>query len=120
MAIVGYAKRKRRQGKGNHIITTNIEHPAVTNVCKYLETEEGFEITYLPVDASGRVDAQQVCQAIKKGTILITIMHANNEIGTVMPLREIVEKVRQREAEAGVERIAVHTDASQTIGKLVN
>ena len=96
--------------KGRHIITSEIEHPAVTEVCKYLSSQ-GFEITYLPVDQNGRVDPKEVENAIRKDTILITIMHANNEVGTIQPIREIGSIARQK-------NIAFHTDASQSVGKI--
>ncbi|MDD4858981.1 MAG: cysteine desulfurase NifS [Dehalococcoidales bacterium] len=103
---VAYANQK----KGNHIITCAIEHHAVLETCKFLE-ENGFEVTYLPVDGEGRVDPDAVKQAITPKTILISIMHANNEIGTVEPIAEIGKIARA----AGV---YFHTDAVQTTGHL--
>jgi len=96
--------------KGRHIITSAIEHPAVTEVCKYLSSQ-GFEITWLPVDPFGRVDPEDVENAIRKDTILITIMHANNEVGTIQPIHEIGAIARQK-------NIVFHTDASQSVGKI--
>ena len=96
--------------KGRHIITSEIEHPAVTEVCKYL-ISKGFEITCLPVDQYGKIDLKDVENAIRKDTILITIMHANNEVGTIQPIREIGAIARQN-------KIAFHTDASQSVGKI--
>ena len=96
--------------KGRHIITSAIEHPAVTEVCKYLSSK-GFKITWLPVDLSGMVDPEQVKEAIRPDTILITVMHANNEVGTIQPIREIGAIARQK-------NIAFHTDASQSVGKI--
>jgi cysteine desulfurase len=96
--------------KGRHIITSEIEHPAVTEVCKYLSSQ-GFEITYLPVDQYGRINPQDVENAIRKDTILITIMHANNEVGTIQPIQEIGAIARRN-------KIAFHTDASQSVGKI--
>ena len=96
--------------KGNHIITSQIEHPAVLEVCHFLETE-GFEITYLPVDEFGLVSAADVAAAVKKESILISIMHANNEVGTIQPLQEISKLSRER-------GILLHTDAAQSIGKI--
>src|SRR5665647_710014 len=96
--------------KGRHIITSAIEHPAVTEVCKYLGSQ-GFEITYLPVDQYGRVDPGQVKDAIRQDTILITIMHANNEVGTIQPIDEIGVIAREK-------KIVFHTDASQSVGKI--
>ncbi|GAB6138248.1 cysteine desulfurase family protein [Halanaerobaculum tunisiense] len=98
------------QDQGNHIITSQIEHPAIINVCKYLE-KKGFEITYLPVDTYGMVDVEDVRNAITDKTILITIMHANNEVGTIQPLKEI-SKIAHKKG------ILVHTDAAQSVGKI--
>ena len=96
--------------KGNHIITSQIEHPAVLEVCHFLETE-GFEITYLPVDEFGLVSAADVAAAVKKQTILISVMHANNEVGTVEPITEIAQLAKKH-------GIALHTDAAQSVGKI--
>jgi cysteine desulfurase len=96
--------------KGNHIITTQIEHPAVLEVCKFLETI-GFEITCLPVDEFGSVSVADVADAIKKETILISIMHANNEVGTIQPIDEISRLAKKHD-------IAFHTDAAQSVGKI--
>ncbi|SHE57836.1 cysteine desulfurase [Desulforamulus putei DSM 12395] len=108
MAIRGVAYANRH--KGNHIITSAVEHSAVLNCCKQLE-REGFSVTVLPPDQYGRVTAQQVADAITDKTILITIMHANNEIGTIMPIKEISEVARER-------KIIFHTDAVQSVGKI--
>lgn len=99
---------KNLKNKGNHIITTAVEHHAVLHTCKDLE-KQGFEVTYLPVDKLGRVSPEAVKAAIKDTTILITVMYANNEIGTIMPIREIGEIAH----EAGV---IFHTDAVQAVG----
>lgn len=107
-AIKGVAYANKR--KGNHIITSSIEHPAVMNTCKVLE-KEGFEITYLPVNEFGEVSVQSVKDAIKDTTILITIMFANNEIGTVQPIAEIGALAREK-------GIIFHTDAVQAVGHL--
>jgi cysteine desulfurase len=96
--------------KGNHIITSQIEHPAVIEVCRFLETG-GFEITYLPVDEFGRVNVADVAAAIKKQTILISVMHANNEVGSVQPIYEIGLLAKKHD-------IAFHTDAAQSVGKI--
>ena len=108
LAIKGIAWANR--DKGRHIITSEIEHPAVTEVCKYLSSQ-GFEITYLPVDQYGRVNPKDVENAIRKDTVLITIMNANNEVGTIQPIQEIGAIARQN-------NIVFHTDASQSIGKI--
>ena len=83
---VAWANRRRR----NHIITSTIEHPAVTEVCRWLETQ-GFRLTLVPVDEYGMVDPRQVEEAISPDTLLVTIMHANNEVGTIQPIAEITE-----------------------------
>jgi cysteine desulfurase len=103
---VAYANRKR----GDHIITSAIEHHAVLETCRFLE-QEGFRVTILPVDGDGLVDPAAVAGAITDKTILITMMHANNEIGTVQPIAEIGAMARER-------GIAFHTDAVQTFGHL--
>ena len=97
-----------RRDKGNHIITTQVEHHAVLHTCQWLE-KQGFEVTYLPVDEYGRVTAEQVEKAITDQTILITIMAANNEIGTLMPIAQIAQVARQH-------KVLFHTDAVQAMG----
>ena len=96
--------------KGNHIITSAIEHPAVTEVCKYLETKE-FRVTYLPVDECGLVDIVKFQETITPQTILISLMHANNEVGTIQPIPNISELARQN-------GVIIHTDAAQSVGKI--
>jgi cysteine desulfurase len=108
IAIKGIVYRFRR--RGNNIITSNIEHPAVDETCKYLE-KNGFEVTYLPVGKDGIVNTSDLEDAISDKTILITIMHANNEIGTIQPIREIGEIAREN-------KIYFHTDAVQSVGKI--
>ena len=98
------------ESKGNHIITSSIEHHAVLETCKFLE-RRGFSITYLPVDAYGTVDPDDVRRAITDKTILISVMHANNEVGTIEPIAEIGKVAK----EAGV---YFHTDAVQTVGHI--
>ena len=108
LAIKGSALRNRK--KGDHIITSSIEHHAVLNTCKYLE-RNGFKVTYLPVSKEGIVSPQDVEKAINPQTILITIMHANNEIGSIQPIEEIGRIAKEKE-------ITFHTDAVQTAGKI--
>ncbi|MBA4411278.1 MAG: cysteine desulfurase NifS [Odoribacter sp.] len=108
LAIKGIAWAN--SSKGRHIITSAIEHPAVTEVCKHLSSQ-GFWITYLPVDQYGRVDPEQVKNAIRPDTILITIMHANNEVGTIQPIEEIGAIAKEN-------KIIFHTDAAQSVGKI--
>jgi cysteine desulfurase len=98
------------ESKGNHIITSSIEHHAVTETCKFLE-RRGFSVTYLPVDEYGLVDPHDVKKAITGKTILISVMHANNEMGTIEPIAEIGRVAK----EAG---IYYHTDAVQTVGHI--
>lgn len=98
------------QAKGKHIITSAIEHPAVIEVCKHLELQ-GFEVTYLPVDTKGRINPHDVEKAIRPDTILITIMHANNEVGTIQPISEIAAIAKEK-------NILFHTDAAQSVGKI--
>jgi cysteine desulfurase len=107
-ALKGYAFAN--QAKGKHIITSAIEHPAIIEVCKFLATQ-GFEISYLPVDETGRVRIEDVEKAIRPDTILITVMYANNEVGTLQPIKEICELAKAND-------IAVHSDASQAVGKV--
>lgn len=109
-AIKGFAELQKSRGEGNHIITSSVEHHAVLHTCQYLE-QRGFEVTYLPVDRYGRVDVEQLKSAIRDTTVLISIMHVNNENGTIQPLEKICE--------IGIEHeIPVHTDAVQSVGKL--
>ena len=97
--------------KGNHLITTQVEHPAVINPCRFLE-KLGAEVTYVPVDRYGSVDPQDIQKAITSRTILITVMHANNEVGTIQPIEAISKIAKQR-------GIVFHTDAAQSVGKIV-
>jgi cysteine desulfurase len=108
LAIHGFILANKDKGK--HIITSEVEHPAVTEVCKYLTTL-GYEITYLPVDAFGMVNPADVENTVRPNTALITIMHANNEVGTIQPIREIAAIAKKN-------RITFHTDASQSVGKI--
>ena len=100
-----------RGGKGRHIITSAIEHHAILHTLEHLEKAQGFSVTYLPVDSLGRVDPQAVKAVIRPDTILITVMAANNEIGTIEPIAEIAAIAR----EAGV---LFHTDAVQAVGHI--
>jgi len=98
------------EGKGSHIITSSIEHHAVLETCKFLESR-GFKVTYLPVDEYGLVDPQDVKRAITDKTILISVMHANNEVGTIEQITEISQIAREAD-------IYLHTDAAQTLGHI--
>ena len=107
-AIKGIAFANRE--KGNHIITSSVEHPAVIEVCKYLKTQ-GFEITYLPVDEFGLLRIEDVEKSIRPTTILITVMHANNEVGSIQPIAEIGKLAKKH-------GVIMHTDAAQSLGKI--
>lgn len=98
------------KNKGNHIITTKIEHHAILHTCEYLE-KQGFEVTYLDVDENGKVKLDQLKKAIRPTTILISVMYANNEIGTIQPIKEIGEIAHEH-------GILFHTDAVQAFGQL--
>lgn len=108
MAVKGIAYAAR--SRGNHIITSSIEHPAIFEVCKYLE-RNGFRVTWLPVDEFGMVNPADVEAAIRPETILITIMHANNEVGTIQAISEISEIAKRH-------NIILHSDAAQSAGKI--
>lgn len=108
LAIKGIAYANSRYG--NHIITSNIEHPAVLNTCKSLENM-GFRVTYLKANSKGLIDVESVRRAITPKTILISIMFANNEIGTIQPIKEIAELAREN-------RIYFHTDGVQAMGNI--
>ena len=107
-AIKGIAGACRQ--RGNHIITSAVEHPAVTEVCRYLEGQ-GIRTTYLPVDEYGMVDPRQVEDAITPETVLVTIMHANNEVGSIQPIAEIAEIAHRH-------GLLVHSDCAQSVGKI--
>lgn len=107
-ALKGVAFANQQRGK--HMITSMIEHPAILDTCKYLE-KLGFMVTYLRPDRYGIIDPEQVREAITKATILVSIMHANNEIGTIQPIAEIAEITREK-------KVYFHTDAVQSLGKI--
>jgi len=108
LAIIGTAKKRKKDGK--HIITSTIEHPSVLETCRALE-KEGFSVTYLPVDSYGRVRPEDVRKALTEKTILVSIIAANNEVGTIQPIAEIAEIVKSSKA-------LFHTDAVQYFGKV--
>ncbi|MCS7172999.1 MAG: cysteine desulfurase NifS [Armatimonadetes bacterium] len=107
-AILGVAWAN--EGRGRHIVTSAIEHHAVLEPCRFLE-ERGWEVTYLPVDRYGRVGPEDVRRAIRDDTVLVSVMHANNEIGTLQPIPEIARICRER-------GVLVHTDATQSFGAM--
>ena len=108
MAIIGTALSNQK--RGNHIITSGIEHHAVLDSCSYLE-KQGFKVTYLPVDEYGLVQVQDVANAITDQTMLISIMHVNNEVGSIQPLAEIGRLAKEH-------NIIFHTDAVQSVGRI--
>ena len=109
MALKATAEAYEKKGK--HIITTKIEHHAILHTCEYLEKQRGFEITYLDVDENGVVKLDELKKAIRPDTILISVMFANNEIGTIQPIREIGEIAQEH-------KILFHTDAVQAFGQI--
>lgn len=108
LAVKGVADYAERKDKGSHIITGETEHEAILEACEVLE-ERGFDITYLPVDETGLINLDDVSEAVRDDTILISIMAANNEIGTIAPVKEIGEIAKEKE-------VFFHTDAVQAIG----
>jgi cysteine desulfurase len=98
-------------GEGDHIVTSAIEHSAVLGACRYLERRLGYRLTILPVDGFGIVDPEDVRRAIEPGTVLVSVMHANNEVGTLEPIADIAGVAREH-------GIACHTDAAQSVGKV--
>ncbi len=109
-ALKGAFYRKRLLGEPVHAITTAIEHPSVLEACRFLE-RLGGEVTFLPVDPAGRVDPDDVRKAIRRDTAIVSVMHANNEVGTIQPIAEIGRITRDK-------GVLLHTDAAQTIGKI--
>ncbi len=109
MALIGCAMAARRQG--NHLITTQVEHPAVLQPMQYLESQ-GFQVTYLPVDAWGRISLQDLEAAIRPETILVSVMHTNNEVGALQPIQEAGALIKRRNP-----AILFHVDAVQGFGK---
>jgi cysteine desulfurase len=109
LAIKGVAFALRE--RGDHLITSAVEHPAVLNTCQYLVQRFGFRLTILPVDGTGQVDPADVERAIEPRTVLITIMHANNEVGTIQPIAAIADVARRY-------GVTFHTDAAQSVGKI--
>ena len=110
LALIGCARANKRSG--NHLITTSIEHPAILNTMRYLEEEEGFRVTYLPVDSKGKVKLEALKEALCPETILVSIMYVNNEVGTVQPVEEAAKIVKEYNPS-----ILFHTDAVQGFGK---
>ncbi|SMO85700.1 cysteine desulfurase family protein [Melghirimyces algeriensis] len=107
MAVLGAARKRRK--RGNHVITSQVEHPSVLEACRQLE-REGFRVTYLPVDKTGQIRIKELEQALSEETILVSVMAANNEVGTLMPIQEIAALTKDK-------GILFHTDAVQYFGK---
>ncbi len=110
LALIGCARANHRAGK--HLITSSIEHPAILNTMQYLEREEGFRVTYLPVDKNGRIRLDVLRESLCEETILVSIMYVNNEIGSVQPLSEAIRIVKGYN-----KNILFHVDAVQGFGK---
>lgn len=110
LALIGCARANKRAGK--HLITSSIEHPAILNTMRYLEEEEGFRVTFLPVDKDGRIKLQALKEALCEETILVSIMYVNNEVGSVQPIEEAVQIVKNYN-----KNILFHVDAVQGFGK---
>ena len=110
LALIGVARANKRRGK--HLITSSIEHPAILNTMRHLEEEEGFRVTYLPVDAAGRIRLDALKEALCEDTILVSVMYVNNEVGTVQPIEEAVQMVKAYDPQ-----IIFHSDAVQGYGK---
>ncbi len=110
LAVIGCARANHRAGK--HLITSSIEHPAILNTMQYLEQEEGFRVTYLPVDENGRIQLEALKEALCEETILVSIMYVNNEVGSVQPIAEAVKIVKDYNS-----KILFHVDAVQGFGK---
>ncbi|HKY83597.1 MAG TPA: cysteine desulfurase family protein [Anaerolineales bacterium] len=111
LAVRGAALAAQAERGARHVLTSPVEHPAILNACRYLERYHAFEIELLPVDRFGRVDPDSVRRALRSETALVSVIHGNNEIGTVNPIREIAAICRERE-------IALHTDAVQAASQL--
>lgn len=116
MAVLGYARAHAEQGK--HIVTTAVEHQAILESAHHLATKEGFEVTYLKPDAFGRITAAQVVAALRPDTILVSVMYANNEIGTIEPIADIGNAIWKWRAEHKCPHLVFHTDACQAAGAL--
>lgn len=110
LALIGSARANKRAG--NHLITSSIEHPAILNTMRFLEEEEGFRVTYLPVDSYGRIKLEALKEALCKDTILVSVMYVNNEVGSVQPIMEAASMVK-----AYNKNILFHVDAVQGFGK---
>ncbi len=109
LALIGVMQQAKKDGRGNHLITSSFEHSAILKAAAYLE-EEGFEVTYLPISADGFVEPDELKKAMRKDTVLVSVMHINNEIGTIQPIKELAAVAHENGA-------WFHTDAVQSFGK---
>lgn len=116
LAILGYARANKDKGK--HLITTAFEHHAVLEPMMHLEKKEGFEVTYLKPDKDGLIDPKQVQEALREDTLLVSVMYANNEIGTIQPISDIGNVVQKFREEKNLPHVKFHTDACQASGYL--
>ncbi|MBU1125995.1 aminotransferase class V-fold PLP-dependent enzyme [Patescibacteria group bacterium] len=116
LAILGFARANKEHGR--HIITVKTEHPAVLQAAKHLEVKEGFEVTYLDVDEDGLVGVEDVLAALRPETILVSVMLANNEIGTIAPVAEIGTAIKKHRSKTSSNFPVLHTDACQAVGSL--
>ena len=111
LAVIGAARRNSRQGR--HIITSSIEHSAVLNAAKHLQNNENFDVTYIRPDKTGHLSAEDVSEAVRDDTILVSVMYVNNELGTLQPVKDIAAAVKRRNFGT-----LVHTDAVQAYTKI--
>jgi cysteine desulfurase len=118
LAILGILEKlEKNKNFTPHIITTNIEHPSVLETCKYLEKNKKAELTFVPVETNGIVDLKKIRKAIKQNTVLVSVMYANNEIGTIQPIQEIAKEIRHFN-KVNNKKVLFHTDATQAVNYL--
>ena len=117
LAILGLIQNFNRGTPLPHIVTTNIEHSSVLEVCRHLEKTKQARVTYVAVEENGIIDSVKIKKALTKDTVLVSVMYANNEIGTIQPIREIAKEIRHYNKENGT-KIFFHTDATQAINYL--
>ncbi len=114
LALIGAARANKRAG--NHLITTNIEHPAILNTMQYLEEEEGFRVTYLPVNKEGQIEIEDLEAALCEETILVSVMYVNNEVGSIQPINQVATSIKTYNRKYN-KQILLHVDAVQGFGK---
>jgi len=124
LAILGLVQNFLQDHKLPHIVTTNIEHASVLEVCKHLEKIKQAKVTYVPVETNGVVDPRKIKKALTKNTVLVSVMYANNEIGTIQPIRDIAKEIRHynkintKKARLAARQVFFHTDATQAVNYL--